>query len=94
MSPLDFAWHILNLMLPAAGVAGITVALARLVWWRRLRAVPWRRMLGWAGAASLAALLSGLVVWGRDGAMYTYAAMVLFTAVAVLISGFGWRASD
>lgn len=91
MTPSGLLWHVLNLFLPAVGLAVLTVLLARLLWWRRLKAVAWGPMLGWAIGAATLALLGGLVVWGQDGRMYTYGAMVLATAVAVLLSGFGWR---
>jgi hypothetical protein len=38
-------------------------------------------------------LISGLVVFGRDGTMLTYAAMALACAVALWIVGFGPRRS-
>ena len=94
MTLFDFLWHVLNLLAPAVGLAGLTVLLAKLVWWRRLKAAAWGPLLGWAAVAAAAASLAGLVIWGRDGAMYTYAAMVVATAVAVLLTGFGRRGGD
>lgn len=41
MGPLDAIWHLLNFFLPAAGVAAITAALAKLVWRTALRPVRW-----------------------------------------------------
>ena len=43
-----------------------------------------------AGAAA-AVLLAGLVVFGRDGKMATYAGMVVASAIAMMWAGFGAR---
>ena len=88
MSPLDAAWHLLNLFAPALGTAAIAATLAKLVWRRDLRAARWSRLFGWsAGAASLM-LLAGLAVFGVDGRMATYGAMVLGCALALWFAGF------
>lgn len=94
MTPIDLLWHVLNLFAPAVGLGGLTVLLAKLMWWRRLKTAPWGPLLSWAVAAAAAASVAGLALWGRDGAMYTYAAMVVATALAVLLTGFGWRGGD
>ncbi len=43
---------------------------------------------GWAAAAAAAASVGGLALVGRDGAMATYAAMVVAVAAALLWRGF------
>lgn len=88
MSPLDALWHLLNLVAPAFGLGAIFAGLAKLVWWRALKPVPWWRLAGWASGAGLVALLAGLVGFGRDGKMATYGAMVLAGALALWWAGF------
>lgn len=92
MGPLDAIWHLLNFFLPAAGVAAITAALAKLVWRTALRPVRWW-LLARAGAAGGAgALLLGLVVFGRDGRMATYALLCAAVAGAIWWVGLRGRA--
>ena len=92
MGFLDALWHLLNLFAPALGLAAMATGMTKLLWWRRLRAVAWARLLGWSATAASAALLGGLVVLGADGRVVTYAAMVLATALALAWAGFGGRA--
>jgi hypothetical protein len=51
--------------------------------------VSWRRLGLWATACSAAVLVAGLVVFGHDGKMATYAAMVGVCALALWWVGFG-----
>jgi hypothetical protein len=51
--------------------------------------VPWRRLAGPACAASAAVVLAGLVLFGRDGRMAMYAAMVVVCALTLWWRGFG-----
>ena len=88
MGPLDAFWHVLNFIGPALGVALIATALAKLSWRRELAAVSWRRMAGWASCAGILALLAGLMVFGRDGTMLTYAGLVMASALALWWVGF------
>jgi hypothetical protein len=89
MGALDALWHLINLLLPAAGLGMLAAGLSKVLWQAALRGVPWRRLAGWAGAAAGAALIGGLVITGRDGRMATYAAMVLASAGALWWVGFG-----
>ena len=88
MGPLDAVWHLLNLFAPAIGTAAIASALAKLAWRRELRGASWMRLFGGSAAAGVAALLTGLVVFGTDGRMATYAAMVVACALALWVAGF------
>ena len=90
MSALDALWHLLNFVAPAFGMGLMAAALAKLLWWRDLRAVPWWRMGLAATVASLLALVAGLVWSGRDGRMATYGAMVIASAAGLWWAG--WRA--
>lgn len=88
MGPLDTLWHLLNFFAPAVGVGLLAPAMAKLLWRRRLKPVAWSSLCLWTTSAAAAALLAGLVVFGRDGRMATYALLVLGSAVALWWAGF------
>jgi hypothetical protein len=81
-------WHLLGFAAPAAGLGLLAALLAKLLWWRPLGGVAWWRLGAWAGAWSLAASVAGLVAFGRDGKMATYAAMVIACATSLWWTGF------
>jgi hypothetical protein len=89
MGPVDAFWHLINLFLPALLLGALASALAKLLWRRELAGVRWSRLAGAAALTSAAVVLLGLVVFGRDGRMATYAGMVLATASALWWRGFG-----
>jgi hypothetical protein len=88
MGPLDATWHLLNFFAPALGVALITSGLAKLLWRRELRGVAWRRLVLWTATGGTLALLAGLLVFGRDGRMATYAMLIVVVAVVMWWAGF------
>jgi hypothetical protein len=88
MGPLDALWHLLNFIGPALGVALMATALAKLSWRRELAAVSWGRMALWATGAGVLSLVGGLVVFGRDGKMATYASLVVASTLALWWVGF------
>jgi len=87
MGPLDALWHLLNFIAPAVGVGLMAVGLAKLCWRRTLRTVPFGALAGWAVGAGMLSLLAGLLVFGRDGRMATYALLVVSTALALWWKG-------
>lgn len=88
MGPTDVLWHVLNFVAPAIFLGAVSALIAKLAWRRALAAVRWARLATWGSAVSLAALIGGLWVTGRDGSMGTYAAMVLGCAAALAWVGF------
>jgi hypothetical protein len=88
MGPLDATWHLLNFFAPALGVALITSGLAKLLWRGEMRGVAWRRLVLWTATGGALALLAGLLVFGRDGRMATYALLIVVVAVALWWAGF------
>jgi hypothetical protein len=88
MGPLDALWHLLNFFAPAACVALASALLAKLVWRRELAAVSWRQLTLWGSGAGAAALVGGLLVFGRDGKMATYAMVAAATSLALWWVGF------
>ena len=89
MEPLDALWHLGNLFMPALMLGLLSAALAKLLWRRELAAVTWRRLAVPAALACALVTLTGLVVFGRDGKMATYAGMVLACAFTLWWRGFG-----
>ena len=89
MGPIDLLWHLLNFFAPAVGMGLIAPMLAKLLWRRALAGASWTRLIGGVTAACAAVLVTGLVVFGHDGKMATYGAMVLVCAVTLWGLGFG-----
>jgi hypothetical protein len=92
MGPIDALWHVLNFFGPAIGVGLIASGLCKLLWWRSLKAVPYRRLALSAIAAGALALIVGLIAFRReghmaDGRMATYALLCLATALALWWQG-------
>jgi hypothetical protein len=89
MGPLDFFWHFTGLLAPAAGVA-LLVSLAA-------RVLPGGSGGSWLTAwildflAGAAALLAGLWLFGRDGTMLAYGALVLATATSQWLLARSWK---
>ncbi|QBM29878.1 hypothetical protein [Hydrogenophaga pseudoflava] len=77
MSFLALIGHLANFIAPAIGVALLLWGLPRI--WPKARAGRWdaRRELMALCALGVAVLLAGLVVFGRDGKMLSYTALVL-----------------
>lgn len=83
----QFFSHFLNFFLPALAMAALVPALARLVWWRSLQSAGWWRQARWCALANALVLVGGLLLTGRDGAMATYAGLVLASALTVWWTG-------
>jgi len=89
MSPIDALWHLLGLFLPALGTGVMASAAAKwLIWRTELRRTRWLRLAAWACGAGALALLAGLLLFGRDGRMASYGAMVAASALALWWAGF------
>ncbi len=92
MGPWDAFNHLLNFVAPAAAMALLLALSGRIFGSKTPLALTW-----WARAAivfvvGVAVLVAGLVVWGRDGKMLTYAALVLACATCQWVLVRGWRA--
>jgi hypothetical protein len=84
-------WHIVNFLAPATVLGGIAAAATGWIWRRELAAGSvWRFWLA-AGLAAASTEVAGLLVFGHDGKMLTYAVMVVASAAAVWFSGFRSR---
>lgn len=80
-----------NFLAPAVLTAAIAAALAKWLWRRELASSGWLRLTLWSALAGEAAMLGGWMFAGRDGAMATYAAMVMAVALALWAAGFRLR---
>jgi hypothetical protein len=84
MGPIDFFWHLVNLLAVPALLGLMAAAGARgLFWRRRLAAVSARRLLLATAAAAMLAALAALPLFGRDGGMAGYGLMVLAVAAVL-----------
>ncbi|MES2189224.1 MAG: hypothetical protein V4454_03820 [Pseudomonadota bacterium] len=88
--------HLLNFVVPAAFVALILMLLAqffgRFCKRKRSSRYSWRAQLLIIFAVNLLILVAGLVVFGADGKMATYAALMLGGALCHWALGKGWKA--
>jgi len=89
MGIVDILGHLLNLFFPALALGAIAAALAKGVWRRELSPLPWWRLAAAAAASAALTTLAGLALWGADGRMATYAAMVVAAAATLWWLGFG-----
>lgn len=79
--------HLLNFFLPALTMALLVPTLARLVWRAELKGKAWRGQVKWSALANAGVLIVGLVLTGQDGAVATYAGLVLASAWVVWWTG-------
>jgi hypothetical protein len=84
----DAFWHLTNFFAPALFLGACAAALTKAIWRREL--APSRGWWLWASASGASALaaIGGLVVFGQDGRMATYAAMVVGCALGLWWAGF------
>jgi hypothetical protein len=88
--------HLLNFMAPAAFVALLLVVSSRLFFGffqsKRPVAQSWWAQVAIIFVVSLFALTAGLLLFGHDGKMATYAALVLSAALCQWLLLRGWKA--
>jgi len=91
MGPLDFLMHLGGFLAPAAGVALLVSLSARLMLGRNASGSSWWSSAAIDFVAGSAALVAGLVLFGRDGKMLTYAALVLACATSQWLISRNWK---
>lgn len=96
MTALNFTNQLLNFMAPAAFVTLVMVLLVR-AFSRFFKSKKPMALSFWAQAAivfvaSLLILVAGLVIFGRDGKMATYAALAVGAATCQWVLLRGWKA--
>ncbi|MEO6410032.1 MAG: hypothetical protein ABIO45_14940 [Burkholderiaceae bacterium] len=80
---VDIVLHLLNFLAPACGVAALGALLAKTLMRGTFAGIGWTRVLAWAATAGLVASIAGLAIFGRDGRIETYAALVLLVALGL-----------
>lgn len=91
MGPIDALVHLLSLFAPALGLAALASGLAKLLWRRELRGHAWWRLFAWGAGAGAIATVVGLVAYGQDGRVGTYAGIVVACTTALWWSAFARR---
>ncbi len=92
MGFIDFLNHVLNFLAPAAWLAIVMTLAPRIFKINRVVKPSIRAMAAINFIVSLAALLLGLVFFGRDGKMATYSGMVLMCATSQWLMLRAWQA--
>jgi 4-hydroxybenzoate polyprenyltransferase len=91
MGPLDLTLHVLNFVAPAAWLAALVVLATRFLMPKRAKVLAWWSQLAITFVAGVGVLAAGMLVFGRDGKMLTYAALVLAVATAQWVAVKGWQ---
>lgn len=93
MGPLDAFNHLLNLFAPAAALAVLLVLGGRLCLRHCRSPYTWWTQMALQLLLGCAVLVAGLVLWGHDGKMLTYAALVLAGGTGQWWLQLGWRSA-
>lgn len=91
MGPLSAINHLLNFVAPAFGVALLLALGAKVFWRKRPAAQGLLAQVAINSVVGCAVLTAGLVWFGRDGKMATYAVLVLACATVQWVLQRGWR---
>ena len=83
MSPLDAFWHLLGFAAVPMLVGLLAAGTVKVVWRRPLAGLSMARLALRTTGTCLAVALAGLAATGRDGAIVTYAAMVVACALVL-----------
>ena len=91
MGPLDLLFHLTGFVLPALVVGVLLVFLARIFIRKPSSAPVWWLQAAINSVVGVLVLVAGLVFFGRDGKMATYAALVVAMASSQWLLLRGWR---
>ena len=91
MGPLDLLWHLAGFLAPAAGVALLVSLFARVLLPASSGARSWKTAVTVDFLAGTAALVAGLLLFGRDGTMLTYATLVVACGTSQWLLGRSWK---
>ncbi len=92
MGFLDFANHVLNFFYPAAAMALLMSAMALLIRCPKPLVRRFWACVAIQFAANSTVLVAGLLIFGNDGKMATYAALVVVSATVAWVIRGGLRA--
>ena len=91
MGPTDFLIHALNFAAPALALAPLLALAAHVLMPNKAAGRALLAQAAINSVAGVAVLAAGLWVFGRDGKMATYAALVLAMATVQWLASRGWR---
>ncbi|MGJ7508552.1 hypothetical protein [Variovorax sp. GT1P44] len=91
MAPLDLLDHLLNFVAPAFVVGFLCAILGRFAMRRSPRSLAWWVQGAINFVVGVMVLAAGLIVFGRDGMMATYAALVAACGTSQWLVNGGWR---
>ena len=91
MGPIDLLFHLMGFVLPALVLGLLLVFLARIFMPKVPVAPTWWAQAAINSGVGVLVLLAGLVFFGRDGKMATYAALVVAMASSQWLLLRGWR---
>lgn len=91
MGPLAVINHLFNFVAPAAAVALMLVLCGRFFGARASSSVSVLRQWVVVFGVGVLVLAAGLALWGRDGKMLTYAALVVAMASCQWVLVRGWK---
>jgi hypothetical protein len=91
MGPLDLLLHLLNFLAPALALAAAMPLAARVLMPKVAASRSWIASAAIDFIAGAAVLAAGLLVFGRDGKMATYAALVAVVALVQWLLSRGAR---
>ena len=91
MGPLDLLLHLFGFVLPALVVGVLLAVFARILMPKEPSAPVWWAQAAINSGVGVLVLLAGLVFFGRDGKMATYAALVVAMASSQWVLLRGWR---
>ncbi len=80
MGFIDVFFHLLNLVAPALVVAGVLAWVGHKMIPAGAKAYPTRAIWGVNALAGIAVLLLGMLIWGQDGKIVTYAFLIAIQA--------------
>ena len=81
--------HLLGLLVAALGAGLLSAVLAKWIWHRAFKATGLLQLAGWTSGAGVVALAVGLVAFGHDGKLVSYAALVVLNALCLAWVGWG-----
>jgi hypothetical protein len=91
MTPLELLNHLLNFVAPAFGVGFLCALLGRITVRKAGKPRAWWAQGAVNFAVGVAVLIAGLVVFGHDGMMATYAGLVVACGTSQWLVSGGWR---
>jgi len=91
MTPLDLLDHLLNFAAPAFAVGFLCALMGRFTMRQSGKPWAWSAQGAIKTVVGVAVLVTGLVVFGQDGRMATYAALVAACGTSQWLVSGGWR---